>query len=268
MKAKLMVLLLSFFCLSAVADESKTQLVVWAKDGSKTVFPLSCSPKITFSETDLTVMVNSLETVFSLSDVEQFTYDASDDIRCTVVLNNPMATFCSPLDLDFTSVEGVKAYVANSFDPETGVLSMRSVNHVPAGAGIVLIGQMGTYEVPISNEHPIYDNLLKGVTIATEIVPEDEDYVNYILVNGSNGTGFYRLSSSGLLSAGKSYLQLPKTVAHSRNITICYDGITTDFYPFEVSEFDSPYYRLDGIRAMTPLRKGIYMQNGKKIIVK
>ena len=182
---------------------------------------------------------------------------------------NPLATFCSPLDLDFSSVSGLKAYVASSFDSETGTLTMTAVNDVQAGTGMLLVGETGTYEVPFSNISTSYKNLMKGVTVATEVFPIEGEYTNYILVNGLNGTGFYRLSSSGLLEAGKAYLQLPTTIAQGRrSININYDGNTNGISEVETQEFDNPFFRLDGLSMMNPSRKGIYMKNGKKIIVK
>ena len=269
MKTKVLTLLLSLFCLAAMADEIKTQLVIWASDGAKTVYPLSSKPKITFSDTDLIVKSNGLESVFSLEDTNKFTYENSDDNKCTVVLNNPLATFCSPLDLDFSSVSGIKAYVASAFDPETGILTMIAVDDVPAGTGVLLVGETGTYEIPFSNVHNSYENLLVGVTIATEVAPTEEGYTNYILVNGSHGTGFYRLSASGLLSAGKAYLHLPTPVAQARkSISISYDDNITTITDIGGDEFNNAYFRLDGVRQMNPSRKGIYIKDGRKITVK
>lgn len=269
MKTKFLLLLLSLVYLSAMADEPITQLVIWAKDGSKTVYPLDSKPKITFTETDLIVQLNGLEAVFSLEDTHKFTYENSNDNKCTVVLNNSMATFCSPLDLDFSSVSGIKAYIASAFDPSTGILTMTAVNDVPAGTGVLLVGQAGTYEIPFCNVHNSYENLLVGVTVATEVDPNEEGYTNYILVNGSHGIGFYRLSTSGLLSAGKAYLHLPTSVAESRkSISISYDDHITTIMDIGGDEFDNIYFGLDGVRRMSPYRKGIYIKDGKKIFVK
>lgn len=269
MKVKLLMPLL-LLCLSTLADEPKNQLVVWLKDGDKTVYPLSRNPKVTFSEVDLIIETAGIEAVFNLENMKCFTYEYSTDTKCSVVLKNPIATYCSPLGLNFSEVEGMKAYIANSFNPETSTLTLQAVNEVPAGFGVLLVGEQGTYEIPISSgiSIPVGENLFKGVTIATEISPVDGDYTNYILVNGSHGTGFYRLSMSGLLDAGKAYLQLPTSVAKNRTISICYDDNTTSLSHVEDKEFDNTYFRLDGVRVMNPSRKGIYMKNGGKIVVK
>lgn len=268
MKTKLVTLLLLFFCLSAMADDPRTHLVIWAKDGSKIVYPLMSKPKITFTDFDLVVNTNGLEAVFNIENTSHFTYENSTD-KCVLVLNNSMATYCSPLDLDISSVSELKAYVASSFDSEVGILTMTRVNEIPAGAGVLLIGEKGTYEIPFSVFHSSYDNLLKGVTIATEISPTEGEYTNYILANGTHGTGFYRLSTSGLLDAGKAYLQLPTSVVKSRmSIKINYDGNTTGISEVDPQTLENNYFRFDGIRMMNPFRKGIYLKNGKQIIVK
>jgi hypothetical protein len=75
MKSKLLVLLLSFFCLSAMADEPKTQLVVWAKDGTKVAYALAENPKVTFTETDLVITTKGVEVNYALVNMARFTYE-------------------------------------------------------------------------------------------------------------------------------------------------------------------------------------------------
>lgn len=264
-------LLLFCFQMAALADDTKNQLVIWAIDGSKTVYPLSSNPEISFTEADLIVKANDIEGIFSIEETKGFSYEYSDDIKCTVVLGSSMITFCSPLDLDFSSVNGLKAYIASSFDPETGKMTMDRINVVPAGTGILLVGQANSYEVPITTNQTasVGENLLKGVTIATEISPTDGIYTNYILAAGSNGISFYRLSTTGLLAAGKAYLQLPTSASASRQtIRFSFDDNSTDIYLLDNEDADADYFRLDGIRVPNPSRKGIYMKNGKKVVVK
>ena len=57
MKTKLVTLLLLFFCLSAMADDPRTHLVIWAKDGSKIVYPLGVKPQVLLTETELVLRI-------------------------------------------------------------------------------------------------------------------------------------------------------------------------------------------------------------------
>lgn len=182
-----------------------------------------------------------------------------------------MATFCSTSDLDFSEVDGLTAYTGAGFNRETGVLTMLKVTDAPAGTGLVLTGSEGTYEVPVKTSASVYANLLVGVTEETTLSQTDGGYVNYILGNGSHGTGFYIVSGEGQLAAGKAYLRLPAVVAgESRAISITFaddatgiEGISGD------SKTTTDDWRdLQGRRIMQPTKAGIYLKDGRKIVVR
>lgn len=87
----------------------------------------------------------------------------------------------------------------------------------------------------------------------------------YVLNKGSQGVGFYKLSASGTIDANKAYLT--------------YSASARDFFGFDettgISEkvivnsekFDGEWYDLGGRRIAQPT-KGIYIINGKKIVIK
>lgn len=87
----------------------------------------------------------------------------------------------------------------------------------------------------------------------------------YVLNKGSQGVGFYKLSDSGTIDANKAYLT--------------YSASARDFFGFDettgISEkvivnsekFDGEWYDLGGRRIAQPT-KGIYIINGKKIVIK
>jgi len=184
-----------------------------------------------------------------------------------------MATFCSDSDLDFSTVSGLQAYTGAGFNRETGVLTMLRVSDVPAGTGLVLRGTPGTYEVPYGTSASIYANLLVGVTTATTLSQTEGDYTNYILSNGSHGVGFYIVSGTGQLSAGKAYLRIP--TAQSSNLSrIMMDfdseatGIENVQRSTESRKADT-WYDLSGRRiGVRPTRKGLYIRNGQKVAVR
>ena len=83
MKQKLLLVLLSCFCLSAMADEPKTQLVVWAKDGTQVAYALAEKPKVTFTETDLVITANGIEVNYTLENMARFTYKDNEAVGIT-----------------------------------------------------------------------------------------------------------------------------------------------------------------------------------------
>ena len=187
----------------------------------------------------------------------------------SVTLTEPMATLCATEDLNFTSVSGLEAYIGSGFNRTTGVLLMTRVYDVPAGTGLVLKGNPGTYEIPYSPSPSVYVNLLEGVTSAATIGQTEGGYTNYILANGTNGTGFYLVSGTGQLAAGKAYLRIPSaSAARIATIALDFDEGTTGIYSVE-SQNEEEYYSVSGQRIEgTPQKSGIYVKNGRKVIIK
>ncbi len=184
-------------------------------------------------------------------------------------------TFCSDQDLDFSGVSGLKAYIVSGFNPLTGTLTLTPVTQVPAGTGLLLHGEPGNYDVPVSETYMYYTNLLKGVTEATVINPTDGIYTNFILANGSYGIGFYTISVSDELAAGKAYLQIPTAKVPGDSDARCFildfeNGEATGIGSTKAAtpKEDGVYYDLTGRRVEKPSKKGIYILNGKKIWVK
>ena len=178
------------------------------------------------------------------------------------------ATYCSPFALDFSSVTEIKAYIASGFNPSTGTLVLTRVTEVPAGEGLYIVGDEGSYNVPATTTDMVYSNLLKGVTTATTISPTDGDNTNFILANGSHGVGFYTLSAAGELAGGKAYLQLPTaSVASVKAINVVFNDEETAIKDVEQSPNVQGIYNLQGQQVNAP-RRGLYIINGKKVIIK
>lgn len=78
MKFRLLTMLLSFLCLQTMAEKPKTQLVVWAKDGTRVAYALAEKPKVTFTVSDLVITTNGVEVNYSLDNMVRFTYEAND----------------------------------------------------------------------------------------------------------------------------------------------------------------------------------------------
>lgn len=186
-------------------------------------------------------------------------------------------TFSSTYMLDFSEVTGLKAYIASDFNPSTSELKLTRVNNVPASEGLLLKGEAGDYEIPYAATDMTYSNLLKGVVTPTLIAPTDGEYTNFILANGSHGIGFYTLSGNGTLAAGKAYLQLQNSsvsALDTRKIVLVFDDEQDDSQTTGITSVNTRtglengyYYSLQGCRMRNP-QKGLYIVNGKKVMVK
>ena len=182
------------------------------------------------------------------------------------------STWCSAYDLDFTGVEGLKAYTATGYDRETGTIWLTRVQKVPANEGILLIGKEGEYKVPHKSTTTYYVNMMVGTLKAITINEKEGDYTNYYLSNGDYGVGFYKVSGTQAIAANRAYLPLLKgdVPSGTRFISLGFeDGEgTTGINDVKSGEVKSEeWFTLQGQRVVNP-GKGFYIKNGKKVLVK
>lgn len=181
-------------------------------------------------------------------------------------------TYCSEHALDFTNIEGAKAYIASGFSPSTGVVLLTKVNKVPAGVGFMVIGKEGKYEVPYCETDFTYANLLVGTMSQTTVASTADGKTNYVLSNGSEGVMFY-LANNATVPAKKAYLSIPSTIVdetHVKAVRLAFeDDMTTNIIRVEdmTKKTTDKVYGLDG-RCKMGLSSGINIVNGKKIYVK
>ena len=178
-------------------------------------------------------------------------------------------TYCSKYDLDFTNVEGIKAYTATGYNDITKTIWLTRVLEVPAGTGLLVKGDAGTYKIPHVNVRAYYTNMLVGNLGETiSIAATDGDKTNYYL-SGKDGS-FVSVNGSANIGTNKAYLQLPTSVfAGTRSIGISYDDEdgTTGIRETKQLKEDAAYYTLQGQRVENP-GKGLYIKNGKKVVIK
>ena len=137
MKQKLLLVLLSCFCLSAMADEPKTQLVVWAKDGTQVAYALAEKPKVTFTETDLVITANGVEVNYTLENMACFTYE---DNTSTAITNLQTDESSFKLNGESLLFPSLKANSTVSVYSLNGTLVFKKTVH-----------QNGEYAFPLSN---------------------------------------------------------------------------------------------------------------------
>ena len=153
---------------------------------------------------------------------------------------------------------------------ENEVLTLEEVGTIPANTGVVLKGNVGSYDFEITDEaDAVEENALKG-TIATMVAPEDEGTI-YTLQNADEqpGVAFKKYideSTVPNLKGFKAYLPV-KEVAGAISIRFD-DEETTDIENPEIINHKSEMiYDLQGRRVLNPT-KGVYIVNSKKVIVK
>ena len=179
---------------------------------------------------------------------------ASKDVVITAA---GWASFSSASALDFTNTD-VTAYIAKS-NGGTSSVTLTEIAKVPASTGIVVNAPAGTYAIPVlaGEADATTGNLLKPwLTAGT---PGDATY--YTLAAGPT----FKKSSGGTLAAGKAYLVMPAASAPELGVDF---GGTTGIDNVQSSKVNvQSYYNLAGQRVAQPT-KGLYIVNGKKVIIK
>ena len=182
------------------------------------------------------------------------------------------STFSSPVPLDFSGVDGLTAYVATSVGDDK--VTLTSVNSAPANTGLVLKGTVGQeYTIPVTASVATPElNKMVGCIVGTDVTTPNANY--YVLVNNSDIAEFQCLSGTYTdnkvtIPAGKAYLDATATSGNSKLRIVFADDESTDIQTIQNSELkgSGEYYNLSGQRVATP-QKGLYIVNGKKVLVK
>ena len=188
-----------------------------------------------------------------------------------------MATFCSPYDLNFSEVTGLKAYIITGYDKfSKRVYAMRAYD-VPSGTGLYLVGNPGSYNVPLTTSNSYYINMLVGTLVQTWIEPTDGDLTNLRLTGTSPSNASFKILSEGRnFSANKAYLQIPTYIlgntanaATSFGIVLDDDTNGIEDIMLNSDDSDSEWYTIDGRKLNgKPSARGIYVVKGRKVVIK
>ena len=105
--------------------------------------------------------------------------------------------------------------------------------------------------------------------------PEGEDNDGYFYVlnyKAATGVGFYKLADGKKLGYGKAYLWYDSSSAPELDyLGFTYgNGNTTGVNEVrgQKEESRSQYYDLQGRRVAQPTQKGLYIVNGRKVVIK
>ena len=188
---------------------------------------------------------------------------------------NGYTTFASPYALDLTDANrpaGLKAYKATLAGT---TLTFTALNQtVPAGTGLLLLGETkgGTYNITVVASGDAVTNALVGVTSDTPLQSTVGGTYYFVMkkaTTAEDALAFAPLTTASAVTipAGKAYVALD-TSAGARSLTVAFDDETTGIKSVLGSELMvNGFYNLNGQRVESPT-KGLYIMNGKKVILK
>jgi len=190
-------------------------------------------------------------------------------------------SYSSANNLDFTGKTDYTAYIATSYRAEEGVVGLTKIEKVPSGEGILIKSNDSSKaikdifkESDVPANEPIttqITQMLVGAPAGVEyLLPEEGDYTNFVLAKREGVVGFYKVAQQGALASNKAYLQIPTasltSTSGANGITFVEDGATA-IQSVTTATTDDAWYTLQGVRVAQPTR-GLYIHNGKKVVVK
>ncbi len=216
-----------------------------------------------FCRHNLTSMVKITEVEYPNKPV----VNGTDDVDGVAAIS----TFCAP----FATVapNNVEVYIAAS--DESHYIKLQKVEGaVPANTGVVLVStdddQVGeaVTMVPATTETlaDVTGNLLRGDAAKGDYAVDAA--VNAYVLGAVDGVaGFYPLSASDrTIKQGKAYLKLDAVLSA---VKLYFGGDEATGIETVVKEnANAPIFDLSGRRVVNVAKGGIYIQNGKKFIVK
>ena len=186
---------------------------------------------------------------------------------------NVSAAGYATMFLDYAANIPTEAEVYVATKAENDYVTLEQVTGVlPANTGVIIKAEEGSYTFtsPTSGRATIARNMLSGSATQVDITPA-ENTTYYILAMGSKGIGLYPDALEGGTfrnNANKAYLPIVTAAgaAQSTGYRFDFEG-TTNIEEIESETEKNVIYDLTGRRVETPA-KGIYIINGKKVLVK
>ena len=184
-------------------------------------------------------------------------------------------TYSSNYPLDLSTISGGTAYVATSVTDGKVVLT-KCTDKVPAATGLFIAGTAGeTFTIGTTADATAAPaaNLFVGMPNGGEVAKAADGQYNYVFgwTEVAN-PGFYLINATpATLASFKAYLHTTdalSTSAAARLAITFDDDVTTGVTEIVNSKLsNSKYFDLQGRRVAAP-QKGLYIVNGKKVVIK
>lgn len=193
-----------------------------------------------------------------------FVIPATDvEIDMTAQGDNTYASAYLPFAV--SNVAGATAYTG-ALNAEKNAIDMTATTAVPANTGFVLVGTENKATLTIGTADAISGtNALTGSNFNTALT--DATRANYLVFGVNNGTvGFYTPGNVTAIPANKAYIDASEVSGSA--IALNFGNTVTGINAATINngENNAPIYDLSGRRVWAPVKGGLYIQNGKKLV--
>ena len=192
------------------------------------------------------------------------TYSTPEVVTATISAAG-YATFANEKPVDFSAETGLTVMTAQ-YDDVTGKINYTTVESkkVPAATAVVLKGEAKEYTGTVIDEIPELENNDLQVNLSESF---NSNGTQYCLAKKNEVVGFYKVKDGVAVKAGKAYLVITASGAKDfYAIEDETDGIR-QIENGQSSIDNAEIYNLSG-QCVNKAQKGIYIVNGKKVVMK
>ena len=185
---------------------------------------------------------------------------------------------CTDPEVGHALPEGITAYIIKSSDINGRVVTPTALTYIPKDVPVLLMSATNKDGFLVKSGTGTDDttgNLLKEVTSSTPNFIDDvnSDYNQKAYFNVANIYLLYKnefvLNKAGYLAKGKVYMEKPSGGSGARLKISKGDDTGIENIEYTIDSQSGAWYTLDGRRLSSkPTKKGLYLQSGKKIVVK
>lgn len=175
------------------------------------------------------------------------------------------ATYATTNNVIVPSDVEVKTVTVNEDNSTITLHEVAANTVIPANTGILVKAAQGDYNFVVTSDagEELPPNNLVAATKAVN--SDDAKYKYFALTKLSDGkVGFAVVKEGVNIPAGKAYLKVIKSTGAK---FFGLDSEATGINSVKTAKADGAYYTLEGVKTTKPV-KGLYIHNGKKIVVK
>ena len=178
--------------------------------------------------------------------------------------------YCGDAGYGIADGEEACAYTATVSDDKIILHMLGRV--IPKGTAVIIVGVDNSISMTrddVSAAEYSAANDLNGVDLPTArtSLTSNDSYRLYMLSNKNNNFGFHSFAAANV-PARKAFFTVPAS-ANARSFSMVFDEETTAIRQLRKTVAESPVYDLNGrVVRGNNLKPGVYVKNGKKVVVK
>lgn len=200
------------------------------------------------------------------SDASQWYVIPATDVEIDMTAQGDKKYASAYLPFGVSNVADATAYTG-ALNAEKNAIDMTATTSVPANTGFVLVGTAEKATLTIGKATAIAgENVLTGTNTGIAFA-EATPKANY-LVFGVNAdkVGFYTPGNVTAIPANKAYINASAITGSA--IALNFGNTVTGINAATINngENNAPIYDLSGRRVWAPVKGGLYIQNGKKLV--